>query len=321
MATVTEIDDSAELVGRTLTGEPGRWDVKSVQTLNLPASALIAQRVRDADGTILVYRSLPAANDVAARVLLDNEIRALARLSHAFPHAQPQPFPILVGYNMDTRDPWALVTDYQGNPAAEVVTNLMRPELGQFAGNVFRAVAHAGLVEVVHGSLSMNSLYMTSTSVQIVTFERAAFAGEPRPGRHGAAGREDDVLAAGKILYEAFTGFPPSDDQPDLTGVGWLRSRVADVFAPPRERPSANAVLERFGVRKVPEIDDDLASGRAAFDETRQREHPPESRTVRLPPVPDPRGRKRWSPRTMWLVVGLLLVVAALVLAMQGGVL
>jgi hypothetical protein len=315
MATMTEITESAVLVGRTLDGRPGRWEVKGDQLIELPGSALITQRVRTTDNTTLVCRSLSTEHDDAKRRLLDNEIRALARLTKAFPASHS--FPALVGYDMDSRDPWVLVAEYRGRPASEVVSGLLRDDLEQLAVNLFRAVAHLGLVEVAHNWLSTGSVYLARASLQIVSFEHAAFFGEPKDGGSGTALPCGDILAAGKILYEAFTGARPLTDRPDLSDVSWLSSRLADVFAEPRGRPSAIDVMRRLGIADVPkvEVQDEMSAGRTAFDEARNRKLPPQPETIRIKPVAPPRTTLKSSAgKNVLLIAGLLLVVAAVIL-------
>ncbi|SMD27610.1 hypothetical protein [Kibdelosporangium aridum] len=317
---MTEITESVVLVGRTLNGRPTRWEVKGDQLFTVPGSELVTQRVRTVDGTTLVRRSLPDEPDETKRLLLDNEIRALARLTHAF--SATGPFPALVGYDMDSPDPWALTADWRGVPASEVVGGLLRAGLEQFAGSLFQAVAYLGMVEVAHNSLRMDTVYLDGTSPQIVTFEHAAFFGEPRDDGRGAARPDDDVLAAGKVVHEAFTGVPVVGDHVDLAEVAWLGSQLPDVFGEPGARPSAIDVVRRLAPVSVPVLDvpDELRAGRAEFDEARKRKMPPQPDTVRISPVRPPQPAPGFPAcNRVLLIAGALVVIALLVFVVLGG--
>ncbi|RSM69641.1 hypothetical protein DMH04_45810 [Kibdelosporangium aridum] len=317
---MTEISESVVLVGRTLTGRTNSWEIKGDQLIAMPGSELVSQRVRTVDGTTLVRRSLPDELDDAKRLLLDNEIRALARLTHAFPATGP--FPALVGYDMDSPDPWALTADWRGVPASDVVGGLLRAGLEQFAGSLFQAVAYLGTVEVVHTALRLDSLYLDGTSPQIVTFEHAAFFGEPRDDGRGPALAQHDVLAAGKVLYEAFTGVAAPPGRVDLADVAWLGARLPDVFGELNARPSAIDVVQRLGTGAVPvpAVHDELRAGRAEFDEARQRKMPPQPETVRTFPVRPPQQKvKLPAHNRVLLIAGALVVIALLVFVIVGG--
>jgi hypothetical protein len=293
---VTEIVDTAELVGRDVAGRAASWTVKADQLVDLPGSALLTQRVRTADGTTLVRRSLREGSDDPAFSLLDNEIRALARLARAFGDAEERPFPLLLGYDVDGRDPWALVTDYRGRPAREAVSGLLTSGQLELVTGLFGALARMALVEVAHNRLDLSGMYLAGTALSIVNFEHAAFFGEPRPGRSGVASRpQEDMVDAGRLLYEVFTGEPAYTDRPDLSEVPLLRTRLSDLFGEPRERPSAADVLKRFvAPASVPVLaaPDPLAAGWAAFDEARAKKQP------ERPAPPDsapPRRSRRWG--------------------------
>ncbi|MFL6118862.1 hypothetical protein, partial [Actinophytocola sp.] len=244
---MTEIADAATLVGCDLAGRPSSWAVKADQLVDLPSSALVTQRVRLADGTTLVRRSLRDGASDPAFWSLDNEIRALARLTRAFPDEERSPFPVLVGYDVDGLDPWALVSDYRGRPAREAVSGLLSSGQLDVVTGLFDALARMALVEVAHHALGLGSIYLAGTTLSIVSFEHAAFFGEPPTGRSGAAaGPADDLPDAGRLLYEVFTGEPARVERPDLSAVPLINARVADLFAEPHERPSAAEVLRRF---------------------------------------------------------------------------
>lgn len=303
---MTEITDSATLAGRDIDGRPSRFEVKGDQMVAIPGSALDTQRVRTADGTVLLRRSLRAGT---ARTALDNEICALARLNRAF-RDEGRPFPRLLAYDVDSTDPWALVTEYRGTPARTAVDSLLRPGLLDFTIGVFDALAHLAAVELTHNALDLGVVHLSGSSVQITTFEHAALVGE-RTAR-GVAGPQDDLPDAGRLVYEAYTG--ERSARPDLREVAGLRDHLAGVFDEPRRRPPAAEVLRRFGRADVPRDPTraELERGRAAFDAARKRKLPPEQPTVRTQPAQQP---EKATGKRGWLIIalGLALLISVIV--------
>ncbi|MFF1609734.1 hypothetical protein ACFVYA_18315 [Amycolatopsis sp. NPDC058278] len=302
MSGTTEADS---LSGCDLDGRPSRWKLINREEIHLPGSRLRTCRVQTTDGATLVLRSPYAAGDENSRMLLDNEIRALARLTRAFPDRRPRPFPALAGYAMDTLEPWALFHDYLGVPAREVTDRLLGADQRDFMVNVFDALAHLSLVEVVHGQLSLDSIRLDGDRIQLVLFEDAALVGEPDRRRGGRVTPETDARAAGCLLYEAFTGTRPAG-RPDLAEIPLLASRLGDLFTASGPVPEATEVLRRLGREDFPRIEgvDELEAGRAAFDVARERKRP------KPQPVPAPPAPPRRSSR----VVVTLLSTAALLL-------
>ncbi|GLZ39072.1 hypothetical protein [Actinokineospora sp. NBRC 105648] len=322
---MTETTDLLALTGRDLDGRTTTWELKRDGAVNLPGSALFTQRVLDTDGTGLLLRRPRRGGDAAAHRGLDNEIRALARLSRAYPGGR-RPFPRLVGYDMDGAAPWALLEEPRGKPGRSATNGLFPSAHVDFAVSVLDAVAHAALVEVSINGLALDTLYVEGKSVQVVSFEHALLFGEPRPHQPdqtapGPASDQHDLLAAGKVLYEVFAGVPAQSDRPDLSELAMLASRLPDLFAPDGSRPSAVALLVQLGRVEVPAPvrGDHLDAGRAAFQAARGRKLPPTPAPPRRAgqPVPPARG-----PRPARLIaVGLLCAVvlaAVLVLALGG---
>jgi len=305
MTGTTEADS---LSGCDLDGRSSRWKLIDRTEIHLPGSRLRTCRVQTTDGATLVLRTPYSAGDESSRMLLDNEIRALARLTRAFPGWRPRPFPALVGYAMDTLEPWALFHDYLGVPAREATDRLLGSDQRDFMVNVFDALAHLSQVEVVHGRLGLDSVRLDGDRIQLVLFEDAALVGEPDRRRTGRVTPETDTHAAGCLLYEAFTGSPPRDGQPDLTEVPLLASRLGDLFTVSGPVPEATEVLRRLGREDFPRIEgaDELEAGRAAFDVARERKRP------RPQPAPAPPPPSRRSSR---LVVTLLSTAALLLVA------
>ncbi|EOD67116.1 hypothetical protein [Amycolatopsis vancoresmycina] len=332
MTGTTEAD---ALSGCDLDGRFARWKLIDREDLALPGSRLRTCRVQTTDGATLILRTTHADGDEGTRLLLDNEIRALARLTRAFPDWRPRPFPALVGYAMDVPRPWALFGDYAGVPVRTAADRLLGAQLRDFMVNLFDALAHLSLVEVVHGRLGPDSVRVDGDRVQLVLFEDAAFTGEPAPltgdrvqlvlfedaaftgerGRLGAApaASRTDLVAAGHLLYEAFTGHPVRGGRPDLAEVPLLAARLGDLFTGTGPGPDAAEVLRRLGREDVPRLEgrDELDAGRAAFDLARRRKSPPKPPA----PLPPPPSSRRRSSRTVALVAAAaaLLVVAVLV--------
>ncbi|WP_033263064.1 hypothetical protein [Amycolatopsis vancoresmycina] len=310
MTGTTEAD---ALSGCDLDGRFARWKLIDREDLALPGSRLRTCRVQTTDGATLILRTTHADGDEGTRLLLDNEIRALARLTRAFPDWRPRPFPALVGYAMDVPRPWALFGDYAGVPVRTAADRLLGAQLRDFMVNLFDALAHLSLVEVVHGRLGPDSVRVDGDRVQLVLFEDAAFTGER--GRLGAApaASRTDLVAAGHLLYEAFTGHPVRGGRPDLAEVPLLAARLGDLFTGTGPGPDAAEVLRRLGREDVPRLEgrDELDAGRAAFDLARRRKSPPKPPA----PLPPPPSSRRRSSRTVALVAAAaaLLVVAVLV--------
>ncbi|MEU0534993.1 hypothetical protein [Amycolatopsis tolypomycina] len=325
---MTETTDPRTLDGHDIDGRVSQWKITGAEPLPA-AGRLAATRVHLADGATYVLRSPRGRADEQARRALDNEIRVLARLTLAFGTWRPRPFPALIGYDMDSSEPWALVGDYRGIPAREATAALLGTGLMEFTGGLFEALAHLPLAEVVHGGIGLDTVYVSDGRIQLVSFDDAGLIGEPGPRRSGPMAPDQDMLASGLLLYEVFTGTPASSTRPDLSDVPLLASQLPDLFAERRARPSAVAVMERLGRRDFPSVDgpDELDAGRAAFEEARRRKLPPEPPTVRTRSVPPPARPVRAvavppsasppksSPTSrstvVLLTIGVLLVLAA----------
>ncbi|WP_018682954.1 hypothetical protein [Actinokineospora enzanensis] len=303
---MTGMSGLIKLVGRAPTGHTLTWEVKVDTALEHPGSGLRSHRVRTADGLVYVQRTPRGATTDRARALLDNEIRALARLTHAFPD-DPVPFPRLVGYDMDSADPWALVAEYRGKPARAVVGGLL--DRTAFTAGLFDAVAHATAVGVSLERLDLDALYVEGTAVQVVVFEHSALFDEPRPDRRGFVSGQQDVLDAGKVLYEVYTGTRAQSDRPDLAGLSALRP-LADVFHREGERPDPRDVVERLGQSaRRPAVPQSILDGRAAFDLAHARKQPVEQ----PPPPPEPPAPP--DNRTARVVIAVSLAVFAIAVA------
>lgn len=309
---MTTSDEHEILRGSNAFGESGQWSVRTVGEETMPGSVLAVRRVELDDGKPLICLRLPEEGATPqAEWMLDNEIRSAARLTVRYRHNHPHELPKLVGYNFDTRAPFALLSPYPGEAAVNQkrVRSLLNEQRARFAASLARALALLAAVDLVHGSIDLSSIYLDGMTVHLVNFGAAMAVGEARGRTLAHPG--DDVLAAARVLYEVYTGHPPpKDKQPDLTDIP-IRDLLTGAFAPnPEDRPCAVTLLDGLGgsSSELPRPDDvraRLARGHARFDAERRHKRP-----VVLPPS---------SPPDRTLIRALLatvLVVAVVVLAL-----
>ncbi|OXM46890.1 hypothetical protein [Amycolatopsis alba] len=212
--------------------------------------------------------------------LLDNEVRAGTRLAQVFADRYPAELARLVAYNMDTDEPFVLLRAYLGDPAAAAVKRFDDAERRQFQIGVLRALHLTGVAGVVHGAVSLDAVRWSEGQVQLVDFESAERAGEPRadastaPVRspeqiagEGVADVRDDLWAAGGLIRALYSA-APQDRSRDPER---LRVLLGDVFDNPLEhRPHAADLLQKLHAPvsspPVTNPDDALREGRSLFD-------------------------------------------------------
>lgn len=277
-----------KLTGRDPSGREATWLVQ----------ALDAGRVKTDDGTTLVHRSLPReAGPVElaqAEVLLDNEIRALTRLHTRYSRPLPE-LPRIVGYDFDSAVPFLLLEPPIGKCVDGGLRTLLIDERRRFMIGLFRALAQLDAVDLVHGSVGLSSLCWDGATTQLVDLRHAVGTGEaPRLSRDGAVAHPGhDVLAAGRVVHELFTGKHVAfGDTPDLASQPEvLASLLHGVFDPdPRLRPTALQMLERLNDRdplpRPLDVSSAMKPGYDRFDELR----PPKvvEKPVLHPTVPRP---------------------------------
>jgi hypothetical protein len=296
---MTEPDDEwITLHGRTPAGQAATWRVRVGERLAATGSDLATREAFLDDGTRLLRRSLPGGPglvDRHAEQLLDNEIRSLIRLAASYPSG-PDFFPVPVGYNVDTDDPFLLVAEYGGSQAQDVVGTLLHEERTRFAVSLLRAIALTCSAGLVHGNIDQTVLRIDG-GVRIATWERAMLAGETRRG--GAPAHPgDDIRAAAHVLYQVYCG-TPLRSAADLDSLPALRGALQGTMdAAADGRPTAVEVLARLGFdppEQTPEpLEADLEPGRQRFDQLR------EDKLAALRPSvvsaePPRRRRKAWS--------------------------
>ena len=319
------------LAGRDPAGRETSWLIRALDPVPDQDSVLAAERVKTHDGSTLVRKSLPAtANPVdlaLAEMLLDNEIRALTRLHSRYAKALPE-LPRIVGYDFDSADPFVLLEPPTGKCVDGGLRTLLIDERRRFMIGLFRALAQLDAVDLVHGSVGLASLCWDGGTTQLVNLEHAVSTGEvPRSGlsRNGSVAHPGhDVRAAGRVVYELFTGKRVElGDPPDLTSQPQvLASLLSGVFdRDPRHRPTALEMLERLNDRdplpKPLNVTAAMKPGYDRFDELRPPkivEHAVLQPTVSRPPRGTPKPKQL---PLVPLAIVVFLVVAAIVILVE----
>ncbi|MEU0884642.1 hypothetical protein ABZ345_39135 [Lentzea sp. NPDC005914] len=305
------------LTGRDPAGRAASWLVEPLD----------AGRVKTADGATLVLRSLPpdaGPVDLAtAEVLLDNEIRALTRLHTRYLRPLPE-LPRIVGYDFDSAHPFLLLEPPIGKCVDGGLRTLLIDERRRFMIGLFRALAQLAAVDLVHGSVGLSTLCWDGATTQLVDLEHAAGTGEtPRLSRNGAVAHPGhDVRAAGRVVYELFTGKHVAlGDTPDLASQPEvLASLLRGVFdQDPRLRPTALQMLERLNDRdplpRPVDVTSAMRPGYDRFDELRPpklTEKPVLQPTVSRPAAVTPKPKQ--VPLAPLAIVVFLVVAAIAIL-------
>ena len=123
-----------------------------------------------------------------------------------------------VGYNFDDSPAYTVVT-YRGRPLA----SLAGDEANWPPGHAVRTKISRDLLQglellrvsrIVHGAIGLGTLRWDGTTLQITGFGQAALSGRYPDGR--PAHHANDVYAAGRVIYQVYTGHAPPDDPWDL---------------------------------------------------------------------------------------------------------
>lgn len=263
--------------------------------------------------------------------LLDNEIRAGARLGQVFGGHHPPELSSVVAYNLDDEEPFVLLRAYIGDPAAGLAQQLDDATRRQFQIGLLRAVQLTAAAGVVHGAVSLNTVRWDGRQLQLVDFESAERVGDRRRGGSspacapeqvagsGEVDGRDDLWAAGLLIRSLYLGGFTNGSRPDRTrDPELLRTLLDPVFDNPIEhRPHPADLLRLLRVDSpLPPLADPetgLRAGRAMFDQISARKHgsaepePP-------PPVPKPTGG-RLRRSIPFLTTMIAVAVAIIVLA------
>ncbi len=319
------------LTGRDPAGRPASWLVRVMEPEPAGDSALATHRVKTHDGTTLLRRTLPHTSNpldtALAELLLDNEIRALVRLHARYPKALPE-LPRIVGYDFDSAAPFVLLEPHVGKSLDGGPRTLLIDERRRFMVGVFRALAQLAAIDLVHGSVGRTSLCWDGATTQLTNLEHAVNAGEAaRSGlsRNGSVAHPgDDVRAAGRVVYELFTGkrvelgaAPELTTQPDQ-----LATLLRGVFtAQPGDRPTALEMLDRLNDRDpLPRPTNTKALMRAGyerFDVLRPVKVVPALEVPSVPARPVmPRPNPKKIPFIPLAVLAILAIVVVVILVM-----
>ncbi|MFI7106433.1 hypothetical protein ACIBK9_09015 [Nonomuraea sp. NPDC050227] len=239
---------------------------------------------------------------------LDNEILAGLRLSRLCGSAPyPPQVSRLIGYEADGELPFVLLEPYRGKPVGGTLGRILPSENLPFQRSLLTGLRWTSAAGIAHRALSPETVHWDTVCAQITGFAEAALAGTPRsvagappwwapeqrPGQTaGVVTGEDDVWAAGRLIFWVATGRAPeradlADAPPDLARL------LRGVFGPPEGRPSVRELLRRLDVPDpVPRgmsPDVALERGRADFFALRALKHPqtaPVAEAEPVPPVP-----------------------------------
>lgn len=196
---------------------------------------------------------------------LEDEVWACTRFRRRYGGQCPPELPQVVGYSVDSADPFSLFLPQRGRTLAAGNRGLLvGDQLRTFHNSLFRAVRLVEGAEVVHRNLSPATIRWDGRCVQFEDFTHACLIGERTrwtlhapwaapearlPG--GAADPAEDVWSAAMVAYlVARRRDLTPETRPtasDVTDAGL--ARIADAFVPgPDQRLARAEVLARLGV-------------------------------------------------------------------------
>jgi hypothetical protein len=275
---------------------------------HVPAS-LIARSVRLADGTQARQLVVDQAQRPAGYQQLDNEILAgwwLYQLTRS--RGYPAQVSRLIGFKANSADPFALLHDYRGEPAAAVASHLTPGEQHRFQVSLMTGLRWLTEAGIAHCAIGPDTVRWDGEQVQITDFSLATVIGTGRSAlnrssqqvhglRAGPATDGDDVWAALLLSYYIDAGqeFTDPGQLADWPAGGDL---AAEIAAGPENCQSAHAILTtRLGAADPVPLgmgsDPTLAEGIDEFFRIRASKHPgapavAEPPTPLEPPFPDP---------------------------------
>jgi len=252
-----------------------------------PGSALEQRLVVAANQQVFVQKWVSKAagdRDPRRYDLLDKEVRAGTRLGQVFGDQYPAELARLAAYNMDAEEPFVLLHQYLGEPVVPGASRLDDGQRRLLQVGLLRALQATATAGVVHGVLTLDVVRWDGRRVQLVDFESAQRAGEPRRRVQGAPNRSpeqaagsgevdvrDDLWSAGHVIRTVVMGQSvdgSSDRSGDPEG---LKALLDPVFGNPLERRPYPADLLRM-LRAQPQVgqstDPEIAlmPGRERFD-------------------------------------------------------
>ena len=223
---------------------------------------LIRKAVLDDEGQQCVQVRLSAreAANPAARALLDTEAGTALQLNQLLGDTEYAAlFPRLVGYELDTAEPYLLYDPPRGTPVARIhVMSASDQEI--FTRDLMLALCLLEGQGLVPRGVSPATVYWDGAKVQLWGLESVTRAGRPRRpwGRapfcspeqrrgEALADARDAVWSAAQVLYQLVTGRPGPADRPpaDLRDHRKLDQTLRPAFAPrAADRPTPAQVLD-----------------------------------------------------------------------------
>lgn len=230
------------------------------EPLTLPGAELPARWLHDDAGRPYVQKFVPSDARSGARiVLLENEVRVLARLVQLFGDHYPPSLPCLVGFNLSAVEPFVVLEGYLGEPLA-CAGRLDEKKQRGVQIRLMQALVYTAAAGIVHGTMGLPVLRWDGELVQLVDFERSALS----------ENSWQDIQAAGLAIRElAGVPTPLGVDPADVKDPRTLRKLLRGVFGPVERCPSATDLLSKLGapgVVSVPGPDPRLAEGQRRFN-------------------------------------------------------
>ncbi|MET9225519.1 hypothetical protein [Lentzea sp. NPDC003310] len=324
---------------RYITGELKEIEIEGHTEFVTPGSVLEQRLVRvNGKPFVCKYVSRAAgARNPRLYDLLDNEIRAGARLGQSYPDRYPRELAQLVAYNIDAEEPFALLREYSGVPVAGPAARFQDAERKQFERALFRLLRLTSEAGVVHGAVTTDALRWDNGVLQLVDFESSERVGElRRPGAGavrspeqaaatGVVDARDDLWAAALLVRRLHLG-PSVDAQPDRRhDPDRLRGLLDPVLGTTVEhRPTAAELLSRLhGDNHLPSFVDPearFAQGRELFENVARGKAPARGQMAtagRAQSTEDSPGRrrKRFFPFLSAMLLVSVMVVASEVIA------
>ncbi|MGI5376574.1 hypothetical protein ACQEV2_20465 [Streptomyces sp. CA-251387] len=223
---------------------------------------LIRKAVLDDQGQQCVQVRLSAkeAANPAARALLDTEAGTALQLNQLLGDTEYAAlFPRLVGYELDTAEPYVLYDPPRGTPVARIhVMSATDQEI--FTRDLMLALCLLEGQGLVPRGVSPATVFWDGARVQLWGLESVTRTGRPRRpwGRapfcspeqrrgEALADARDAVWSAAQVLYQLVTGRPGPADRPpaDLRDHRKLDQTLRPAFAPrAADRPTPTQVLD-----------------------------------------------------------------------------
>jgi serine/threonine protein kinase len=265
---------------------------------------LMGRLVKLDDGTVLRQHRVPAGDARGPGMgydRLDSEIYAGRMLHQAVGWLDyPAELACLYGDSevdvesggggAASADPYSLIEPYRGEPLTEAIVYLDHEDTELFTDSLLSALCWLAAAGIAHRALGPDTVRWDAgrRQVQVTDFSRSAIFGsdrtsvtgpaewiapESRPGRrYGAVGPQDDMWAAGRLIFFVQHQGAPPRERRELAGTG-----LDALLGPPEGRPAASAALHARG-RQDPATGSGhgrtwLADGRGRFLQLRDGKH------------------------------------------------